>query len=170
MLVARHPAGAPPAARRRLHARLFAALVKARLGIDRDLGDLRHDAHGRPAFPALSEVFLSAADRDGWTLAALAARPIGVDIEAARPAPPWPTDLFHPDEARWLASLAPEAAATAFARLWTAKEALAKALNRPIDEALRDQVRGSEIGCATTPVHIIHHAFADRIAAVALAP
>ena len=120
------------AARRAWRAERFAALATARLGRGVS-ASVSHDEHGRPSLGGLDSVYLSAADRDGWTLTAMAAAPIGVDIEAARPPPPWPIDLFHPDEARWLVGLDDDAVAEPFGRLWVAKEAWAKAFNVPID-------------------------------------
>ncbi|MEU1686772.1 4'-phosphopantetheinyl transferase superfamily protein [Micromonospora sp. NPDC005707] len=63
-------------------------------------------------------------------VAARAGGPVGVDVERRRPLPATPLARrwFDPEEAAWLAARAEDGRELDFLRLWTAKEAVGKAL------------------------------------------
>lgn len=166
------PAAGPPetrAAARVRHLALFRQLTAASLHQPPDMVRLEHDDRGQPRVTEPSPHFLSAADRDGWTLTAIAGLPVGVDVEAAEPEAPLPIDLLHAAERRRLSSLAPADRTVAFARLWTAKEAYAKAFCRSIDEALALPSRAGASGLTIGGAAVAFHCFADRIAAAVVA-
>ncbi|MEU0370179.1 4'-phosphopantetheinyl transferase superfamily protein [Streptomyces sp. NPDC006283] len=85
--------------------------------------------HGRPYVPD-SGVHFSLSHTRGMVLIALASRPVGVDVETllGTPAVDELTSQLHPDEAAELAVVPYEARPRAFARCWTRKEAVLKAL------------------------------------------
>lgn len=148
---------------------MMARLAELWLGREVEPEALRRDANGRPHLAEAPGLCLSAAERDGWTAAAIAGRPVGVDIDWATPSAPLPLDLLHPDEARALSAMSGAARARAFARLWTAKEAFAKAFSRPIDEALAMPSVNRRGSLTIDGGPVILHEVGDRVAAVALA-
>ena len=87
-------------------------------------------ARNRPpkvTHPSNSGLCLSMASRGSWEAIALAACPIGVDVEVADAGEiPW--NVLHRHEAALLAREDGTARARAFARLWSLKEAYLKAL------------------------------------------
>ncbi len=90
----------------RLRRRLLLRVLAARaLALAPDLVRIERDAGGRPVFPDL-DLHAAVSGASGHAALALATRPIGVDIEATSAA-----DADDPD-----------------LRLWTAREAYAKAL------------------------------------------
>jgi len=101
--------------------------------VDRAPADLRfaREAHGRPylVLPGAPDFNLS--DTDGGSVIAIAARGrVGVDLESSARRPPaqrLAQRYFAADEVAALAALDADAAAAAFIRLWTAKEAACKA-------------------------------------------
>lgn len=88
---------------------------------------------GRPTLhaPGGAEVYVSVSHTAGCvTVAATVDGPVGVDVEASRELPVWPLARrwYDPAELDWLEA-APTGALTArFLALWTAKEAVGKAL------------------------------------------
>ncbi|MFE7461208.1 4'-phosphopantetheinyl transferase family protein [Streptomyces sp. NPDC057554] len=85
------------------------------------------EPHGRPVLPD-GRLHFSLSHCEGLSLIAVAATPVGVDVE---PVPPPQTvaeaaDVLHPAESAELAALAPGPGAAAFARVWTRKEAYLK--------------------------------------------
>ncbi|MYW10628.1 4'-phosphopantetheinyl transferase superfamily protein [Streptomyces sp. SID2563] len=87
------------------------------------------DPHGRPVLPD-GPLHFSLSHCEGLSLIAVAATPVGVDVE---PVPDPRTlleaaDVVHPLEAAELAALAPALRPAAFARVWTRKEAYLKGL------------------------------------------
>ncbi|MCX4830336.1 4'-phosphopantetheinyl transferase superfamily protein [Streptomyces sp. NBC_01016] len=90
-------------------------------------------AHGRPRLvvPGTGLDFNLSRSGPHWLLAVSAQRPVGVDLETARPAGDlWTTSsaVMSPSELRYLKSLPDEAARTAtYYRAWTRKEAVVKA-------------------------------------------
>jgi 4'-phosphopantetheinyl transferase len=66
----------------------------------------------------------------GLALVAVAAEPVGVDVEAVRAGAPETgvADYFHPSERRALAALPADRHRAAFYRCWTRKEAVVKAI------------------------------------------
>ncbi|MGA5873684.1 4'-phosphopantetheinyl transferase family protein [Streptomyces cinereoruber] len=87
------------------------------------------EAHGRPALPD-GRLHFSLSHCEGLSLIAVAAGPVGVDIERVPP-PHLVTEaaeVLHPAEAAELAALAEARVPDAFARVWTRKEAYLKGL------------------------------------------
>ncbi|THA28015.1 4'-phosphopantetheinyl transferase superfamily protein [Streptomyces sp. A1277] len=85
--------------------------------------------HGRPVLPG-GHLHFSLSHCEGLSLIAVAATPVGVDVE---PVPNPRTlveaaDVLHPAESAELAALSPAIRPAAFARLWTRKEAYLKGL------------------------------------------
>lgn len=85
------------------------------------------EAHGRPVLPD-GRLHFSLSHCEGLSLIAVAATPVGVDVE---PVPEPHTvaeaaEVLHPAEAAELAALAPGLRPAAFARVWTRKEAYLK--------------------------------------------
>lgn len=108
--------------------------------------------HGRPAVagPAGDRVHFSLSHTDGLALVALAARPVGVDVErlpSARTATEAASAL-HPLEQAELAALAVADRPAAFARCWTRKEAYLKGTGEGLSgEALG----GAHLGTGPSP-------------------
>ncbi|MFE7759193.1 4'-phosphopantetheinyl transferase family protein [Streptomyces sp. NPDC057418] len=87
------------------------------------------EPHGRPVLPD-GRLHFSLSHCEGMSLIAVAATPVGVDVEPV-PAPETvaeAAEVLHPVESAELAALAPDAAAVAFARVWTRKEAYLKGI------------------------------------------
>ncbi|MFB7557408.1 4'-phosphopantetheinyl transferase family protein [Streptomyces brevispora] len=87
------------------------------------------EPHGRPVLPG-GRLHFSLSHCEGLSLIAVAATPVGVDIEPV-PAPETvmeATDVLHPAESAELTALAPDPGAAAFARVWTRKEAYLKGI------------------------------------------
>ncbi|WP_069169898.1 4'-phosphopantetheinyl transferase family protein [Streptomyces griseus] len=85
--------------------------------------------HGRPVLPD-GHLHFSLSHCEGLSLIAVAAGPVGVDVE---PVPAAQTlveaaDVLHPAESAELAALDPGLRPAAFARVWTRKEACLKGL------------------------------------------
>lgn len=93
---------------------------------------LTAEPSGKPVLDAALAVSLS--HRPGLTLVGLAEGGIGVDIELIPADDPLALarDHFAPAEHAWLAALPATARPRAFTWLWTAKEAVLKALGRGI--------------------------------------
>jgi phosphopantetheinyl transferase len=101
-------------------------LLRALAGTLVDDPVLRHDTAGRPRIPGLA---VSITYSDG--LIAVAASydgPLGIDLEDIRPRAfaPLANRWFDPHELEWMAEQPDQL--TAFLHLWTAKEAVGKAL------------------------------------------
>ncbi|MFI1394155.1 4'-phosphopantetheinyl transferase family protein [Streptomyces sp. NPDC020681] len=93
--------------------------------------------HGRPVVPG-NAVHFSLSHTSGLVLIALAATPVGVDVEAV-PDAGTISDVatqLHPKERTELAALPAAQRATAFTRCWTRKEALLKATGVGLNEDL----------------------------------
>ena len=122
---------------RRDDRRLARALVRAILctltGTSPQRWTFRPDAHGRPIAMDVCgrrSPFLSIAHSRGWLACIVSGcRPVGVDIETFRPGRSWQAIAqlaFGPLERAHALRQGPDA----FLRLWTAREALAKATNK----------------------------------------
>ena len=87
-----------------------------------------HARHGAPLFTSLSH-------SGEWAVAAAArSGPVGIDVESLQTARPFRQlahRFFPTDEILWLAQFPPEEQCCLFYALWTAKEALFKALGAP---------------------------------------
>ncbi len=132
-------AGGRPAAARLLLRRAGGALLgrpEAEIRVGRD-------ADGRPFVRAGdgAGLLVSVSHADGVVVvAARRAGPVGVDVERRRdlPAVALARRWYAPEEAAWLAAHPADRRAEAFLLLWTAKEAVGKALGRGLrDGGLR---------------------------------
>ncbi|HEV2540661.1 MAG TPA: 4'-phosphopantetheinyl transferase superfamily protein [Frateuria sp.] len=110
------------------------ALLGAYLG--RDAGSVRlvSGEYGRPALAEASALDFNWSHSGSLALAALARGTApGIDVERVRPRPrAWALAqrYFTPAEVAALSRLAPDEREAAFLRLWTAKEAVLKAMGR----------------------------------------
>jgi hypothetical protein len=131
--------GGRPAAARRLLRRAGGALLG---GPETEIR-VGRDADGRPFVRAADGVGLpvSVSHADGVVVvAARRAGPVGVDVERRRelPAVALARRWYAPEEATWLAARPADRRTEAFLLLWTAKEAVGKALGRGLrDGGLR---------------------------------
>lgn len=112
------------------------ALLGAYLGLPGDAVALQEDAHGRPrlAVESARPLDFNWSHSGGCALVAVGLGIVpGIDLERRRARPkalPIARRYFVPAEAQWLASLPAERHDDAFLALWTAKEAVLKALGR----------------------------------------
>lgn len=111
--------------------------------------------HGRPAVagPAGETLHFSLSHTAGLALLALAARPVGVDVERV-PDPRLAEDAarsLHRAERAELARLSPGARPGAFARCWTRKEAYLKATGEGLSQ---DALRGRYLGSGPRPAEL----------------
>jgi 4'-phosphopantetheinyl transferase len=110
------------------------ALLGAYLGRDAGSVHLVSGEYGRPALAEASTLDFNWSHSGSRALVALArGTSPGVDIEQLRPRPrAWALAqrYFAPDEVAALSQLAPDEREAAFLRLWTAKEAVLKAMGR----------------------------------------
>jgi 4'-phosphopantetheinyl transferase len=109
---------------------LLHALVARFLELDPSTVVIEQTA-GRPPTvkkPSGSDVYLSLSWRSPYTAAAIAASPVGVDVELVDEKGEVPWNVLHASEKATLGSLPENALASAFARLWSLKEAYLKAL------------------------------------------
>lgn len=107
-----------------------ARLVARALGLDPSGVAIAHavDLPPRIVRPRGMGLCVSLARRWPFAAVALARGPVGVDVEVVDRSAEVPWNVLHPREAAFLRGLAPADLAPAFARLWTLKEAYAKAL------------------------------------------
>lgn len=95
---------------------------------------IKYDEEGRPYLPQWSDIRISFADSNGWSVLAFSrSGPVGVDLELLRPLSwePMLSMICDPDEAQEIRNAAADTAAPAnFFRCWTAKEAVLKAEGR----------------------------------------
>ena len=100
----------PRGTERELAWRLLAAAVEREYGLS-PLPEVAREPGGKPYFPGHPEICFNISHSRGAAVCALHDRPVGVDVEQVRPAPP---------------RLAKGMEDEAFFRLWTAKEATVK--------------------------------------------
>ncbi|MFF8844898.1 4'-phosphopantetheinyl transferase family protein [Streptomyces sp. NPDC015127] len=94
-------------------------------------------AHGRPYVPGRA-VHFSLSHTSGMVMIALASVPVGIDVEIL-PSAGTADDVanqLHPDERAELAALPSADRTAAFARCWTRKEAMLKAMGVGLNEDL----------------------------------
>lgn len=94
--------------------------------------------HGRPVVPG-GAVHFSLSHTSGLVMIALAAAPVGIDVERVPGDPATVADIasqLHPRERAELAAVPAAGLASAFARCWTRKEALLKANGVGLNEDL----------------------------------
>ena len=124
------------AARQFRHGRAALRMLLGRYcGCAADEVALRAGPHGKPELAAPGRavpLHFNVSHSGGRAVIAVAASPVGVDIEAAGRPGIEVDELFdlvcHPEERAHLATLAPAPRQAAFYRLWTRKEACCKAL------------------------------------------
>lgn len=83
---------------------------------------------GQPMLSGPGGLHVSFATRGDLSLVGIATRPVGVDLERAITPGEIPWNVLRPDEAAVLRTLPETARTEAFLDLWTAKEAILKAL------------------------------------------
>lgn len=108
---------------------LLAHMLAATPGLEKSAWRFGRAPSGRLLLAAPAGWHISLSHADGLVAALVARTPCGVDIERPRPARVQgvATRYFAPSEQSWLAGLPPAAAQRDFFRLWTLKEAAAKA-------------------------------------------
>ena len=121
----------------RLRRRLMLKALAARaFGVAASEVRVERQPAGGQSIAAPQALFASAAGRGAWAAVAVAPQPIGVDVETLPPEQPLPVDLLHPEEQRMVADLDEAARGATFLRLWTLKEAYAKAAGVALETAL----------------------------------
>lgn len=110
-----------------LRRRLARALAAAASGVPAEHLAIRAKASGAPIL-AGGPFGISFSTRASLSAVALAPAAIGIDIEQIIPAEAIPWNMLRADETACLKALPHTAQGEAFARLWAAKEAYAKAL------------------------------------------
>lgn len=122
---------------------LLAAVAAAELGVAADEVHLS-TVDGRRVVRASDgrSVHVSSTQRADEALVAVAARPVGIDLELADTEVPEALDiaatLLHPDEAAWIGS--GPAAVERFLRIWVRKEAVVKLTGEGLARDLRSFV------------------------------
>jgi 4'-phosphopantetheinyl transferase len=107
---------------------------------------------GKPYLPLHPTLHFSMSRSSGWAAFAIAAEPVGVDIElsdAERPVEAIAAQLLHTGERELLAEATGRAHCRMFYRIWTQKEAVAKGLGR----GFRLPFRTFRVGPAGGKVH-----------------
>lgn len=126
--------------RRRLVRRaLLRRVLARRTGMAAHSVPLVHDDAGRPCLRGMDDVYVSTANAGSLLAVVVANGPVGVDVERRRPLPDWralATDHFTPREVARIAALPEAVAEDAVLRLWTMKEAAAKALGVGLPDGL----------------------------------
>lgn len=128
------------------------ALLGSYLGMPPDTVQLVEGSHGRPQLaPAQAGALdFNWSHSGGCALVALARRVApGIDVERLRPRPralELARRYFHPVEAAWLAAQPVDQRDEAFLALWTAKEAVLKALGRGLAFGLHRLEIGLDTG------------------------
>ena len=142
------------------------ALIAGYLGVPADAVQLVDGPHGRPQLaPAQAgELDVNWSHSGDCALVALGRRVApGIDVERRRPRPralELARRYFHPHEAAWLAAQPEARREEAFLALWTAKEAVLKALGRGLAFGL-DRL---QIGLATGAPQLLQLAGDDAAA------
>ncbi|MCE2933414.1 MAG: 4'-phosphopantetheinyl transferase family protein [Rhabdaerophilum sp.] len=89
------------------------------------------DVRGRPVLERAGLGFhVSFAAREALALIGIADRPIGIDLEIEVPDLVIPLNVLREDERAWLAAQPEALRACGFLRIWTAKEAIVKAVGQ----------------------------------------
>ena len=105
-----YAAAGPAGGERTLAYHLLALALEREYGLD-SLPEIAREPGGKPFFPSRPDICFSISHSHGAAVCALHDKPVGVDVEKLRPAPP-----------RLAGGMEDEA----FFRLWTAKEATIK--------------------------------------------
>lgn len=157
-----------------LRRRLARALAAAASGMPAEQFAIRAKASGAPILAG--EPFgISFSTRAPLSAVALAPTAIGIDIEQIIPAETIPWNMLRADETALLKALPHGAQGEAFARLWAAKEAYAKALGLGFRLAPESLVIGTEPGPHKMAKHVDNivatgHVMVERLAFRSLPP
>lgn len=109
--------------------RIARAVLAEALNLSTEEIEIGAAASGAPFLLMPSGQFrLSFSARDEGALIGIARRPIGVDLEIIQPDMAIPWNMLRDDERATLSNLEEEHQSAAFCRLWSAKEAVVKAL------------------------------------------
>jgi 4'-phosphopantetheinyl transferase len=110
--------------------RIARAILGALTNMDPSVVEITAGGKGEPVISHPKGLFhLSFSAREDIALIGIATRPIGVDIEIARQDMLIPRNMLREDERVLLDALPEEARPSAFCALWTAKEAIVKAMH-----------------------------------------
>jgi 4'-phosphopantetheinyl transferase len=118
------------------HVLLRGMLIKQGVPRDSAMAEFTKGVFGKPRLAGGLPVHFSLSYRRGWIAIAIAASPVGVDIDLITPdidAHGIAERFFHPDEAALLKGLQGGELVNAFFGLWTRKEALIKAAGLGVD-------------------------------------
>jgi phosphopantetheinyl transferase (holo-ACP synthase) len=115
----------------RFRRRIAATIAGLLLSVPSEMIRIGQDPQGAPRLEApAGALHLSFSARGRWNAIGIARQPVGIDIEPLDPGISIPWNMLRPDESDALMRLAEGAREEAFLRLWTAKEAVAKALRK----------------------------------------
>jgi phosphopantetheinyl transferase len=111
--------------------RLARQLVAEARGVNPADVSVAKNIRGRPVLERAGLGFhLSFAAREALALIGIADRPIGIDLEIEAPNLVIPFNVLREDERAWLAAQPEALRACGFLRIWTAKEAIVKAVGQ----------------------------------------
>lgn len=112
-------------------------LISARLNISSHEISFTVGPNGKPAFQERDDVHFNISHSGQWAVCALAAVPVGVDVEHLRKVNPSLAErFFSPDEVASLRALPAEMQDEKFIQLWTLKESFLKAIGRGLTRSL----------------------------------
>lgn len=128
--------------------RWLRAVAAEALGVHPQAVRIVRTDNGRPLILAPEPRFASLSSAAGWVAVAVGTGPVGVDVETLPPRSPPPLDLSPSGEGAWVEAQPPAERDAAALALWTAREALAKALEIDLDTVLsawRASVQGQSV-------------------------
>lgn len=115
-------------------------LLERTSGLDLKGTEFSYGLHGRPEMTRTGLRFNLTHSADLILVAITRSGPVGIDVEKLRLLPSLTSIIeryLNPDEVRWFQQRPTEVRVREFLRLWTLKEACAKALDLPIITALK---------------------------------
>jgi 4'-phosphopantetheinyl transferase len=162
------PLGPDLGARRLWRRRLLRGLAAEALGAHPDTVEIARDAKGMVRITGPKPLHASLSGRGKWTALAVAAHPVGVDVEVDPPDREPPFDLLQPLEQETI--LADPQSVRLFLRFWTAREAYLKAEGRGLDVMpgeVRAARRGEEVALIEAGRPIVFARIVERDDAIA---